>query len=149
MLRHNMNITTSGLDLFTMGMILLMGFIVLSAAIGTLVAESSNEDPAVEHRVTMVAAEPPPDGVIRMTYFDGFPENPGDIVRTFKQTGAVNFPMKLDKSACDDAMECAGAVKDACKAIGRKVKKQVWDMARGCSGTCADGTKVEVTCSTL
>jgi hypothetical protein len=147
MLRHRMVITNSNLDVFTVGVILALATIVVVAAIGTLV--TADEKPTVEHRVTMVAAEPPPDGVIRMTYFDGFPENPGDIVRTFKQTGAINFPMKLEKSACDDAMECAGAIKDACKAIGRKVKKQAWDMARGCGGTCADGTKVEVTCSTL
>ena len=53
----------------------------------------------------------------------------------------------FEKSACDDAVDCATAIRDTCSAIGRKVKKQAYDLAtRGCSGTCSDGTKVVVTC---
>ena len=120
--------------------------VVILACFSIAIGECLNaaDSPAkIEHRVTMIA-DPQPD-VLRLVWIDGEPSE-GQVENVLRETGAVNFKINLDKSACDDSIQCAAAVRASCQAIGRKVKTQAWDLERGCSGTCQDGTRVEVTC---
>ena len=94
---------------------------------------------------TSVFDERPTDERLREALTDGGARYP--MTMTKERLEAL-WKDSLDKSACDDAMQCAAAAKDTCRAIGQKVKKQVFDIAQneGCRWTCSDGTEGVAAC---
>jgi len=115
----------------------------------TFLAVAYAGDAKVQHTVTLTA---PPDmredpNVLNVAEFDAKPSDE-TIKYTLRTKGGARYPDAWDKSACNDAEDCGRAIKDTCGTLGHKVKKQAYDMARGCSGECANGTKVVVTCVT-
>ncbi len=60
-------------------------------------------------------------------------------VLIFEQTGLL--------SACNRARDCAEAIERACTAVNQEVERVEFRKSEGhCSGSCADGRTVSVTC---
>ena len=106
---------------------------------------------SVKHLVTIAGSTEELAGVpvINTQEYERVPSKT-EIEDAIYKWGVVRYPLDLEKSACTDSVQCAGAIRDTCRALGSVddtvVFRRLAKKGDECSGSCENGRKVRVTC---
>jgi len=126
--------------------------LILSGALLILgVSSWAQTETDVKHMVT-VAGSPEELGAIDVINTQEYEVRPSktEIDDAIYKWGVVRYPLDLEKSACNNAVQCAAAIRDTCSALGSVdntvVFRRLAKKGEECSGTCANKRKVSVTC---